>query len=240
MLGVVNAEWLSVMTERPGRAKVGTAVTKSGSDKAAQGNLPSQGAQTLRTAPEEELLLLQHVEGMQRRDQVALGKLYDSTAARVNGVVLRIVRLSELAEEVLADVYMQAWRDSHRYDPARGKVIAWLLIMARTRSLDALRRADEAFSHPAPQDLLSGEALVDATENPAAMLEALQENSALQAAMESLSATQRQLLALAFFKGLSHAEIASHTRLPLGSVKTHLRKALSQLRERLAHPGVQD
>lgn len=240
MLGIVSARWMSPMAERPPRKKAGTAVAKSAPAREQRGNQASQGAESVRMALEEEFFLLQCIEQMRGRDQVALGKLYDATAARVHGVILRIARLPELAEEVLADVYLQAWRDCDRYDPARGKVIAWLLIIARTRSLDALRRADEAFSHPAPEDLLTGDALVDSAKDPASMLEVLQDNSALQEALDSLSAIQRQLVALAFFKGLSHAEIATHASLPLGSVKTHIRKALNQLRERLAKSGEQD
>lgn len=174
------------------------------------------------------------VRAMIGRDQAALGRLYDATCGRVHAVILRIVRRADLAEEVLADVYLQAWRDCHRYDAARGKVIAWLLIIGRTRSLDALRRADEAFSHPTPEDFLSPEAMRSDEDDPLGLLDAARGHDALHMALAGLSAVQRQLVALAFFKGLSHAEIAAHTRLPLGSVKTHIRKALLQLREILA------
>ena len=148
------------------------------------------------------------------------------------------LRRPEMAEEVLADVFHQAWREAARYDSARGKVIAWLLIMGRTRSLDALRRADEAFSHPDPHDLIGPESALpehggQAADDPVNLLAGVEGNARVHAAMASLSAIQRQLVALAFFKGLSHAEIAAHTRLPLGSVKTHIRKALAHLRDAL-------
>lgn len=171
------------------------------------------------------------VAGMQKGDQAALARLYDATAGRLYGVVNRIVRQPELAEEVLADVYHQAWRDCARYDPARGQVMAWLLIMCRTRSLDALRRKDEAISHPDPATL--GEPLLatDAPREPEDILQAFQAQSELALALQELSALQRQLIALAFYKGLSHAEIAEHCGMPLGSVKTHLRRALQTLKQ---------
>lgn len=243
MLGSVTAEWQCNMKnsssegERRGRSR------PKGLDKASdQGRRVAAQSAAMRPAmpelqlsgPEEEGRLRAHVRAMVGRDQAALGKLYDATCARVHGVVLRIVRRPDLAEEVLADVYFQAWRECHRYDVGRGKVIAWLLIIGRSRSLDALRRADEAFSHPAPEDLMAAEEVLSFDDDPLGLLDTMRGNEAIQRALESLSAVQRQLVALAFFKGLSHAEIATHTKLPLGSVKTHIRKALLQLRDVLA------
>ncbi|MBL8517155.1 MAG: sigma-70 family RNA polymerase sigma factor [Betaproteobacteria bacterium] len=191
------------------------------------------------TASDEEATHRELVRRMCGQDQAALASLYDATASRVHGVIQRIVRRPEVAEEVLADVFHQAWREAARYDAARGKVIAWLLIMGRTRALDALRRADEAFSHPDPHELAGPASALpelggQAADDPANLLAAVEGNARVHAAMTSLSAIQRQLVALAFFKGLSHAEIAAHTRLPLGSVKTHIRKALAHLRDALA------
>jgi RNA polymerase sigma factor (sigma-70 family) len=169
-----------------------------------------------------------HLKGMIARDQAALSRLYDATAGRLYGVALRIVRQADMAEEVVSDTYFQAWRDCGRYDAARGKVLAWLLIICRSRALDALRRRDEAMSHPDPHEL--SEETGDPRENPQDLLSAVQESSALHAALSTLSPLQRQLVALAFFRGYSHSEIEEHTGIPLGSVKTHIRKALSVLR----------
>jgi len=173
------------------------------------------------------------IHRMQQRDQVALARLFDLTAARLHAVALRIVRNPAMAEEVLSDTYYQAWRDSGRYDPARGRVLAWLMIICRTRALDALRRQDEAFSHPDPHELSDVEALSTQQDNPAELLDLLQGNRRVHVALRALNAVQRQLVALAFFKGLSHSEIAEHQGMPLGTVKTHIRKALSVLRENL-------
>ena len=102
----------------------------------------------------------------------------------------------------------------------------------RSRALDALRRRDEAFSHPEPQDLIDEPE--DMGQNPQDLISATQSNAALGVALEALSPLQRQLLSLAFFKGLSHAEIVAHAEIPLGSVKTHIRRALAILRESLS------
>lgn len=182
-------------------------------------------------APEDDHFLRAQVEALASADQAALGRLYDATVGRVYGVALRIVRQPDLAEEVVSEVYLQAWREAGRYDPGRGKVLAWLLIIARSRALDLLRRQDEAFSHPEPHQLVSepsGE-----NDNPQDLLGATRANRALREALEKLTPMQRQLLSLAFFRGYSHSEIVLHTGVPLGSVKTHIRRALGVLREML-------
>lgn len=176
------------------------------------------------------------LEGMLARDQNALGRLYDATAGRLYGVALRIVRQPELAEEVVSDTYFQAWRDCSRYDATRGKVLAWLLIICRSRALDALRRRDEAMTHPDPNELAEQQS---DRENPQDLLAVTQENATLHAALVQLSPLQRQLVALAFFRGYSHSEIEQHTGIPLGSVKTHIRKALAILRDALGGDAAQ-
>ena len=178
---------------------------------------------------EDNGLYRQCLDGIVGRDRAALGRLYDLTVGRVYGVALRIVRHADRAEDVVSDVYMQVWRDSHRYDDSRGKVLAWLLIITRSRALDLLRRQDEAFSHPDPHELVSEAA--SRRDNPEDLLNAAQAGSALHSAMEKLAPTQRQILSLAFFRGLTHAEIVEHTGIPLGSVKTHIRRAIGVLRD---------
>ncbi len=180
---------------------------------------------------DDDTALCDCLEGIRAHRQAALGQFYDLTVGRVYGVALRIVRRAELAEEVVSDVYMQVWRDAARYDDTRGKVLGWLLVIARSRALDLLRRQDEAFSHPEPWELVTdGE---NGRDNPQDLLEATQTGSAVHAAMLKLSPLQRQLLSLAFFRGLTHSEIVEHSGIPLGSVKTHIRRALAILREAL-------
>ncbi|WP_395707765.1 RNA polymerase sigma factor, partial [Casimicrobium huifangae] len=177
---------------------------------------------------EDDSLLRTCLEGIRKREEAALARLYDLTVSRVYGVALRILRSADLAEEAVSDVYMQVWRDVARYDDSRGRVLAWLLIIARSRSLDLLRRQDEAFSHPDPYDLASEPEA--GRGDPHDLLAATRDAATLHAALLSIHPLQRQLLSLAFFKGLSHSEIVDHTGIPLGSVKTHIRRALAVLR----------
>ena len=163
-----------------------------------------------------------------RRDESALAAFYDATISRVYGLALRITRQPESAAEVVSDVYFQVWREADRYDTGRGNVIAWLMTICRSRALDLLRRADEAETHPEPESLLPETAEQETAQD---LLVATQQHAALHGALARLEPLQRQLIALAFFRGMSHQEIAVHARLPLGSVKTQIRKALAVLRE---------
>lgn len=175
--------------------------------------------------------LLALFERIRKQDQKALAALYDQTVGRVYGLALRVSRNEAAAEEIAEDVYMQVWRSADTYSEERGHPLAWMMIITRSRALDYLRRRDPAESHPEPETLAD---YADSADDPGQLLENLQSGTALHAAIAELPAIQRQLLALAFFQGLSHSEIADHARLPLGTVKTHLRRALLALREMLA------
>jgi len=180
---------------------------------------------------EDDAALRGYLSAISQHDQPALANFYDLTVSRVYSVALRIVRHLHLAEEVVSDVYMQVWRDARRYDDTRGRVLGWLLIITRSRALDLLRRQDEAFSHPEPYDLITEPESEQKSAHD--LLEAAQAGTALHEAMQSLTPLQRQLLSLAFFRGLSHSEIVEQSGIPLGSVKTHIRRALNALKSRL-------
>lgn len=186
----------------------------------------------------DEARLRALIAAVGRGDEQALGRLYDLTLGRVNGLVLRITRNAQAAEEVVEDVYWQVWRQALRFDPARGNALAWLLTMARSRALDHLRRADEATAHPEPETLVSLEESREG--DPQDLLDATQQNRLLHAALAGLDALPRQLVALAFFRGLTHEEIAQQADLPLGTVKSHIRRALIALREVLAAPATKE
>lgn len=163
------------------------------------------------------------------QDQRALERLYDATAGRVHGLVLRIVGRRALAEEVVEDTFWQVWRQAARFDAARGRPMTWLLAMARSRAIDALRR-EQRFVH----DELPDDDVADAaTAAPPAqdLLEATRHHAAVHAALAALDARSRQLVALAFLRGLTHEEIAEQQQMPLGSVKSLIRRALLQLRK---------
>ena len=176
--------------------------------------------------------LIQRIVG---RDEKALEALYDATGARVHGLVLRIVQRAALAEEVVEDTYWQVWRQAPRFDAARGRPLTWLLAMARSRAIDALRR-DERFRH---DDLPEEGAADDRCDRPALpdLLEATRGAAALHAALSALEPKARQLVSLAFFRGLTHEEIAARESMPLGSVKSLIRRSLQQLRRALEAAG---
>lgn len=177
----------------------------------------------------DEATLAQWIGGIARQDERALEALYDATAARVNGVVLRIVQRAELAEEVVEETYWQVWRQAPRFDAARGRPITWLLAMARSRAIDTLRR-EQRYQH----DELPDDDVVEAADGSAALppqdlLEATRGHVRVHAALASLEPRARQLVALAFFRGLTHEEIAAQQGMPLGTVKSLIRRALQQL-----------
>ncbi|WP_310388089.1 sigma-70 family RNA polymerase sigma factor [Roseateles sp.] len=170
------------------------------------------------------------------QDEAALDALYRACVGRVYGLALRIVRNPGLAEEVTEDCFWQVWRQAPRFDALRGSALAWLLTIARSRALDALRARRRVLANTVSADAL-GEAM-DAlaeteggTDDPHDLLEAVQTHQQLHQALAQLDAVPRQLVALAFFKGLTHEEIASQIGLPLGTVKSHLRRAMLALRK---------
>ena len=213
------------------------AVTLDGLFDATQRIAPAQTAQTAHAAEvpagdAEDALLCALVARVALGDQKALAQLYDATSARVYGLARGITRNQHCAEEVTEDVYWQAWRQALRFDRRRGPVIAWLLTLARSRALDHLRRGDPAMLHPEPDTLVPDAG--DAHTNPSHLLDAAQRDHKVRAALDDLDPLPRQLLSLAFYRGLTHEEIAQQTCLPLGTVKSHIRRALAALRHRLA------
>ena len=176
-----------------------------------------------------EQLLQEWIARVVDSDQTALGLLYESLVGQVYGLALRITRRVQLAEEVVQDTFWQVWRQAPRFGPERGSAKAWIMTIARSRALDALRRIELNECKLEPEAL----ALLEASDDdiPSDLLEAMQQGHQLHTALASLESMPRQLVSLAFFRGLSHDEIAEHTGLPLGTVKSHIRRALLTLQQ---------
>ncbi|MCE1239144.1 MAG: sigma-70 family RNA polymerase sigma factor [Azonexaceae bacterium] len=170
------------------------------------------------------------------QDERALASLYEALAARVQTFVLRLTRQRALAEEVTEDVFWQLWRQAPRFDPEKGSVMAWIMNMARSRALDALRQVETR----EVQDEMALEAAADEAgdETPLDLLTAIDERHRLHQAVGQLEPLPRQLLALAFFRGMTHDEIAQHCDLPLGTVKSQIRRSLTRLQDCLARQGL--
>lgn len=165
--------------------------------------------------------LLPLLEATRRGDQSAFKQIYDATNRRLYGLAVTIVGSSADADDVVAEVYLQAWRNASNYDHTRGSVITWLLVICRSRALDLLRR------QRAPMDDIDD--VVPAAWDSEEWADTASQQR-LARGMVALSAVQRQLIALAFYRGLTHHEIAAATDLPLGTIKSHIRRALIALR----------
>ena len=165
-----------------------------------------------------------------RADESAFADLYDVTARRVYGMVLRVVRDPAQSEEVTQEVFLEIWRTSSRFDPARGSALGWMLTIAhrkavdRVRSAEAATRRDETYHHrtqPIDHDTTA--------EAVHASLDARRVRGALQA----LTEVQREAVGLAYFGGYTHTEVATMLDLPVGTAKTRIRDGLIRLRDAL-------
>src|SRR5262245_19296341 len=185
--------------------------------------------------PEEQLTTW--IAGVVERDNRALCALYDATVSRVHGLALRIVRRPALAEEVVEDTYFQVWRQAVRFDATRGRALTWLLGMARSRAIDAIRR-EARFQHDSLDPESPAAEGSDGAMASDDLLDVARGHAELHRALMLLNAQPRQLVAMAFFRGLSHEEIASQTALPMGTVKSQIRRALITLRQVLGDHGL--
>ena len=161
------------------------------------------------------------LEEMASGNETALSDLYDATLGKVYGVAIRIVGDSTLAEDVVTDVYHDAWCKAASYSRERGRPLAWLLTICRNRALDRYRTVEAAAAEPAP----------DAVDEPEVLLGSVEESHAVHALLATISTEDRQLIALAFFRGMTHQQIAETTAMPLGTVKSRIRRALNTLSE---------
>jgi RNA polymerase sigma-70 factor (ECF subfamily) len=167
-----------------------------------------------------------------RGDTTAFEAFYDETLAYARTVARRLLRGGD-SDDLLADVYFEAWRSAARFDPQRGSAVTWLLTLVRSRTLDLLRHRAV---HPGPpaHEVDAVEDATDAGDDPGDRLWRRQAGARLHAELQRLSGVERWLLGLAYFRELSHAEIARCTGLPLGTVKSHLLRAQHKLRCALA------
>ena len=178
--------------------------------------------------------LEQLLQAVAAGDQSALSRIYALTVAQVIAIARCTLRSKEDAEEVACDVYKQVWERAAAYDAARGSVMAWLAIMTRNRAIDRFRQRRNTISLDDERYGTLAESLTGTAAGPEQLLSLFEEGTAVHRALESLSSQRRRLLGLAFFQGLTHEEIAAMVGMPLGTVKSHLRRALA-IMHRLLH-----
>ena len=176
--------------------------------------------------------LNQWIARIASRDQQAFSNLYDATSRLVYGIVLRLVRDPGIAEDVTMEVYMQAWRTAASFDTSRGSANAWLVTMARSRSIDWIRSC-KSRQEQNKQPLDAAPELPDLGLTPEASVLDRDRSNMVRRALFSLPNDQRQLIELAYFSGLSHSEMAEQLSLPLGTVKSRVRMGMTRLRELL-------
>jgi len=182
------------------------------------------------SAPSANAELVELLRACSLGEEAAFAKLYDATASRLFGLVLRIVRDRAQAEEVTQDAYLDIWRNSSRFDSDRGSALSWLMTIGhrkavdRVRSAEATRRRDTAYgardqASPFDQTVEEAHRNLDAQR--------------VRKALDTLTETQRGAVELAYFGGYTHREVAAMLELPLGTAKTRIRDGLIRLRDTL-------
>ena len=175
------------------------------------------------TYNEQELVL-----SLKAKDQQSFGYLYDNYSGALYSIVLQVVPDRELANDVLQEVFVNIWRKIESYDPGKGRLFTWMLNVARNLAIDMVR--SKAYQNSQKnQGMPEG----DFFDKGGASTQLSVDNIGLKRVVDKLKAEHRVLIDLAYFKGYTHEEIAEIESLPLGTVKTRIRSALTQLRAHL-------
>jgi RNA polymerase sigma factor (sigma-70 family) len=183
------------------------------------------------TAPSPDADLMALIDRVGLRDEAALRLLYDRTSPKLFGLALRVVRQREWAEDVLQEAFMTIWRVAGDYRATLSPPMAWLGLIVRSRALDLLRRrtADRAQLTQEFDEVLA-ETLESDAPNPADTADASEQAWALHQCLAQLESRQREVVSLAYLRDMSHGDLAEQLKLPLGTVKTWIRRGLEKLR----------
>jgi RNA polymerase sigma-70 factor (ECF subfamily) len=168
-----------------------------------------------------------------KKDEAALAALYDRYSRLVFAEASRILRDKGAAEEILQDIFYQVWRTAEKFDPQRGSLPGWLLVVTRNRAISKLRRRSTTGDDELNENAVASTINLESTASQNQLL------GRVRGAMESLPEGQREAIELAYFEGMTHSEIASRTGEALGTVKTRIRSALEVLRRAVGftNPG---
>ncbi len=231
---------MPVICHKPVRVGQTTSVTSNGgvpsTDNSAKktavsGDRDSAGeaAGVSRAARADKVELARLMSCSARGDQAAFALLYDSTSARVFGLVLRVVRDHCQSEEVTQEAFLEIWRTASRFDVTRGSAISWLMTIAHRKAIDRVRSAEassrrDTSYHQNNTSRVAGDETLEA-------VEASFEATRVRAALDALSPVQREALDLAYFQGHTYTQVATMLQLPVGTAKSRIRDGLIRLRE---------
>lgn len=160
-------------------------------------------------------------------DRAAFARLYQETSGQLFAVALKVARRRDLAEDILQDAYCAIWQKAGQYQEDRGRAMAWLVMIVRYRAIDRLRSQQRRAEDSASEDLAEIDLPDDWVAHPVGAETALDVRSCLG----HLQDNQRRAILLAFYYGLTHEEVAAHLDVPLGTVKSWVRRGLLQLKE---------
>ena len=189
-----------------------------------QGADVGQGTSGAMMTPTELVWLLAAVG---RGDQAAFERLYSATRGKLYGVVLRILRRPDLAEEVVQEAYVKIWRSAGQFDPAIASPITWMVAIARNRAIDLVRKKTE---DPIEDESEANEIAAE-TPHPLAQREMTEELKKLLACMGKLDPERQRLVLLAYYSGWSREQLAAKFDKPVNTIKTWLRRSLMEIRE---------
>ena len=178
-------------------------------------------------------VLRDHLARVALGDRAALRKVYEATSAHLFGVALRILNRRELAEDVLQEAFVNVWHGAGSYQASQSQPMTWLISIVRNKALDHLRAGQRhaAESLDEAGDDHAALQVADERPNPMQLLMSAADALSIRGCMDAIEASQRQCLALAYYHGYSHSEVAQHLQAPLGSVKAWIRRGLERLKK---------
>ncbi|GAA5229865.1 ECF RNA polymerase sigma factor SigK [Arthrobacter cryoconiti] len=185
----------------------------------------SKSVDSLTQSTHEELIRL-----VAQGDEAAFEQLYDSVAARVYGLVLKVLRDPSQSQEVTQEIFVDIWTQAARFDADRGKAMSWILMMAHRRAVDRVRASQASTD----RDLREGiKEYKESYDDVAQSVETAMEAQRVNEALITLSSNQQEAIRLAYYGGYTHQEVAEILKIPVGTVKTRIRDGMIKLRDRL-------
>ena len=185
--------------------------------------------------PADQTIAVNLIQRVANQDRDAFSQLYDRFSSLVFALAMRMLRVRSDAEDLLQEVFVQIWRQAQSYSVQRGSPEAWIINIARSRAIDkirSIRRMEKSFV------LTDDPARAESSENVESSAAESEARMAMNSALANLPETQRKVLELAYFDGLTQTEIANRLAEPLGTIKTRMRSGIQRLRDMLGTQAV--